>query len=509
MHPTLLSLALAAGALAAALVRPHDARIVEPRDCRWFDGTRTVAGARSMRAECAGARPPGDDTATRRARLVLPDSARLVAGRALTVRIAGAAPGETLVVRARRTLRVERRTGRRWATVTLPAASEATVVADGAGQIDLSRAVPVSGTWRDADGEALLWSMREARDTLAGELDRPSRTVAVALRHGDTVLDTATLHLVEPAPIVTRSVTLDGIAGTLVAPAGARRRPVVLVLHGSEGADSASVREMAMPFVALGYAAMGVAYYTGGRTGSFAGVPTAFDGIDVQGLARLRDWLGAQPEADTARTAIWGVSKGGELAMLAASRFRWPRAIVGCVPSDVMWAGFGRQTAQWDTLVSWRDGAVRLPAIPYVRYERVFADTLVTARQVHDESRAAVPAPLRVAARIPVERTRSPLLLIGGDADALWASGPMVDSIAATVRRLAPRVPVEAHRYAGAGHGLCGPGTQPVPWFGVERDPASLASARARADAWRRTVAFLARWLGAPREHASRDRASD
>jgi dienelactone hydrolase len=433
------------------------------------------------------------------ARLVVPDSGRLVEGRALTLRIAGAAPRETLVVRARRTVRIDRRVGTTWVPVVLPVASEATVVADAEGGVDLARTAPIAGSWRTVDADALLWSMRAARDTLDGELARPAGTIALALLRRGAGVDTATLRLVSPPAIVERAVTLDGIAGTLVAPAGARRRPVVLVLHGSEGADSASVRAMALPFVALGYAAFGVAYYGGGRPGAFVGVPAVFDAIDVRGLARVRDWLGAQPEADTARTAIWGVSKGGELAMLAASRFRWPRAIVGCVPSDVMWAGFGRQVADWDTLVSWRDGATRLPAIPYVRYERVFRDSTITPRMVHDESRAAAPDLAR-AARIPIERTRAPLLLIGGDADRLWDSGGMVDALATTMRRRAPRVPVELLRFADGGHGLCGPGTLPAPAYGGDDDPSAIGSARARALAWRRTVDFLARRLGPTRD---------
>jgi dienelactone hydrolase len=431
--------------------------------------------------------------------LELANAGRVVIGRALGVRIIGARAGDTLVLHARRTMRVERRVGTRWTTVVLPVASVATLVADRRGMVDLARARPLAGSWREADADALLWSMTAARDTQPGELIRPARDVPVQLYHRGRLVVSQALQLVDPAPLVERSVVLDGMAGTLVRPAGAHRRPLILVLHGSEGADSASVRALAMPFAALGYAAFGVAYYSGGRPATFPGVPTVFDGIDVRGLARLREWAGGQPEVDTARTAIWGVSKGGELALLAASRFTWPRAIVGCVPSDVMWAGFGRQTAVWDTLVSWRDGSVRLPAIPYVRYERVFIDSTVIPRRVHDESRVAAPA-LAQAARIPIERTRAPLLLIGGDADAIWASGPMVDSVVATMRRAAPRVPVEAMRVPDAGHGICGPGVQPVSWFGPDSLPTSRGSARARAEAWRRTVRFLAQHLGAPRD---------
>jgi len=54
------------------------------------------------------------------------------------------------------------------------------------------------------------------------------------------------------------------------------------------------------------------------------------------------------------------------------------------------------------------------------------------------------------------------------------------------------QAPVSAHTYADADHYICGVGTTPVSLFGPDTAPISEGTARSAADAWRRTLAFLA-----------------
>ncbi len=219
-------------------------------------------------------------------------------------------------------------------------------------------------------------------------------------------------------------------------------------------------------------------------------MPTAFDSIPVETLDRARAWLGQQPEADTSRTALWGVSKGAEFALVASARCDWVRATMACVPSDVMWAGYGRDPLPGETLTSWSDSGRRLPAIPYDRYDDVFAGK-ATLREVHDRSRVASPALAR-AARIPAEQIASPVLLLGAERDNVWSSGEMTRSLERGLRATARPLPLSVRTYPDADHYICGVGTTPVSLFGPDSAPISEGTARAAADAWQRTLAFLA-----------------
>ena len=434
------------------------------------------------------------DTPRSPPRLVVPDSGWVTTGDGARVRITGLRRGERCMLRARRSILVSRQVDTISVTDTVVVESWAEFAGTALGTIEVDRTTPVRGSWTTRDALGIFWSMRRVTPIDRAELSRSRSIVQLALMSGNTEIARGELRLRPSArPLTRRVVIADRLVGAFAAPAGVMHAPVVIALHGSEGGDTVSNKELATRFAARGYAAFAVSYVAYPWTGGLPGAPSAFDSIDVATLDRARAWLGAQPEADTSRTAVWGVSKGGEFAMVAAARRRWPRAIIGCVPSDVMWAGFGRAPAVGEVLASWSDNGRRLPAIPYDNYDDVFAGR-ATARQVHDRSRKAHPAET-TAARIPIEDATAPLLLLGSADDETWASGDMVRTLATTHFRDRARASVESHVYADAGHGICGTGTTPAAAYDAAETRVAAGTAHASADAWIRTMTFLRRVL--------------
>jgi len=426
--------------------------------------------------------------------LILPDSGWVTAGDGAHLRITGVPRGARVTLRARRTVLTTRRVDTLEVADTIVVESRAEYAGGGARVIDVDATAPTSGSWSGVDPLGLFWSMRRVTDARRDERLRDRAAIDLTIESRGAVVGRGTLRLrVSARKLVTTVVVADRLVGAFVAPQNARGAPVIIAMHGSEGGDTLANIALATRFAARGYAAFAVSYVAYPWNGGLPGVPTAFDSIDVAVLDRARNWVGAQSSADTSRTGVWGVSKGGEFAMVVAARRRWPRAVIGCVPSDVMWAGYGREPLAGEVLTSWSDSLRRLPAIPYDRYEDVFSG-LATPRQVHDRSRAAHPAEA-LNARIPIERSAAPILLLGSDRDEVWGSGPMVRSLAVTLTRSRPAVFLESTVYPNAGHGICGTGTASVAVFGDTTDVTSVASARAAADAWRRTQAFLARVL--------------
>lgn len=106
------------------------------------------------------------------------------------------------------------------------------------------------------------------------------------------------------------------LAGTLVLPAGTARHPAVVLFHGSgpQSRDMVTARWfIAQGFAALAYDKRGV----GESTGNFRAVP--FMDICGDGLAALA-YLKSRKEIDSQRIGVWGLSQGGWLGPLAASR---------------------------------------------------------------------------------------------------------------------------------------------------------------------------------------------
>ena len=106
------------------------------------------------------------------------------------------------------------------------------------------------------------------------------------------------------------------LAGTLVLPEGAPRYPAVVLFHGSgpQTRDLSTARWFAgQGFAALAYDKRGV----GESDGDFRAVP--FMELCDDGLAGI-DYLKSRSEIDAKRIGVWGLSQGGWLGPLAASR---------------------------------------------------------------------------------------------------------------------------------------------------------------------------------------------
>ncbi|WP_309234688.1 prolyl oligopeptidase family serine peptidase [Nocardia sp. XZ_19_385] len=103
--------------------------------------------------------------------------------------------------------------------------------------------------------------------------------------------------------------------GTLHAPAGATGRPGVVLVHGSGDGRGEHYNLVAEAFARAGIVALRYDKRTEGYTPSHRDYSLLADDA-LAGLAVLRN----RPEVDPARVGLWGLSEGGWVAPLAASR---------------------------------------------------------------------------------------------------------------------------------------------------------------------------------------------
>lgn len=383
------------------------------------------------------------------------------------IRIAGLQPGERATLIA----------SRRGSKDTF--SSSATFVADRQGRVDTARQAPVAGSYSGVDALGLYWSVTPRPTTPD---DPPVGQTIVTVR-ADGRVASARPALRQPDAdrySVRRDTPFPG--AVYARPAGGGRHPVIIVLGGSEGGAS-TAESMAPLFAANGYATLGLPYHNGFRDPPIAGLPDSFTDLPIDRLIAARDWLAQQPDADVDRLGVWGVSKGSEFALIAASTYPWIKAVVAVVPSDLVWEGWGRPGPK---TASFAIDGKPLPFQPYDDIEREIAAMREgkpgDLARAHADGRTRYPDRV-AAARIPIERYRGSLLLIAGEQDRTWPSAPMARNIAATRKRAG--LGTELLVYPGAGHGLAGPGT----------DPANPPTARGRAIAWRATFAMFDRAL--------------
>ncbi len=384
--------------------------------------------------------------------------------------------------------------------------AEAVFVADKNGDVSVDTAISVEGTYVGADALGLLWS--GTRMTESGDSSQ-AITQNVALRdNSDVLVRVERISMPSAEWLETRlrltngsrdlsfeEVRVPGLTGVFARPKETSDHPlpVILLLHGSEGGTWASAKDTAARFARLGYASFAVIYFAWPGTG-VPSAPQALMNIPLETLAKSRDWLLQQPNVNARTVAIWGVSKGAEFALVGATQYPWIERVVACVPSSVVWTGFGRALKPGELDSSWTIDGKELSVIDREGWEDVSA-LRWTSAFVHQRALDMASEEELQAARIRIERSHAKMLLLAADKDVVWPSALMTRQIEATLRAHGEKDEERSIVFPNASHFICGTGSEMRRVNLVRRpegdDPAPEADAHAAESGWEATKAFL------------------
>ena len=309
------------------------------------------------------------------------------------VSVTGLRPGSTVTVSAEAT----DRDGVRWS-------SRVDLGADANGTASLDRA-PTGGSYTGAHPMGLFTTMTPDKQldspyyTFAG----PDYRVTLKATAGGRQLASTTVVRQAAAAVGVRGRPLDrstGLHATLyLATDTTRQRPAVLAFGGSEGGERRDYA--ASMFAAHDYPVLSLAYF------GASGVPATLERIPLEYFARAAALLARQPGVDPRHVLAWGVSRGGEAALLLGVHY--PQLIHGVIAtstSDHVLAGLPDVHAPAWTL--------RGRPVPF--------------GSPSDFSSPG--APDSPASVIPVERIAGPVITVCGAADVLIPSCPFAEAIA-------------------------------------------------------------------------------
>ena len=287
----------------------------------------------------------------------------------------------------------------------------------------------------------------------------------------------------DPAP-EGRRITANGLVANYYTPRGDGKHAGILLLGGSEGGLGLGAGRMAKALQAAGFAVLHVSYF------GAPGQPPKLELVPLETFDRALVWLKAQGDVDAERIAIVGGSKGGEAALLVATRHPELRAVVAGMPSNVAWQGIDFNIVNMIVNPpngSWSLDGKPIPFLPYGQPKKFggpIADVYAAGLDALAQHEDAI---------IPIERTQAPVLLICGKADTLWPSCPMADQVKARAdAKGTPVVTVLA--YDNAGHGVFG---VPVEKSNPNYDKLDSLGGTdegnnaAREDSWPKIVAHL------------------
>jgi uncharacterized protein len=279
-------------------------------------------------------------------------------------------------------------------------------------------------------------------------------------------------------------INADGTVGVVFEPEGGSDRFVVMLGGSFGGIPEGPARRLAEH----GLTAFALGYF------GALGLPSGLVEIPVESLQRGID-LFRESYTGGRAVGLMGFSKGAELALvLAAQLGESIGPVVAVAPSHVVWFGLkppGPDLDRASDRSSWTLDGVPLTFLPFAGVEPVFNDRGLRTDVFFDLA-AYEPADVD-GARIPVERSVGPILLLSGDDDHQWPAEPMAAEI---VRRMADHGRADDVTnivYPGAGHVFLvqdfipPPGTGPLFDYGGSTEADSAAG----KDTWQRTAAFL------------------
>ncbi|HEV3057088.1 MAG TPA: acyl-CoA thioesterase/bile acid-CoA:amino acid N-acyltransferase family protein [Vicinamibacterales bacterium] len=387
--------------------------------------------------------------------------------------LSGLAPKATV------TIRVRGGEGDEWT-------SNAVFAADDTGQIDVTRAASMRGSYKGVDAMGLFWAIERRRGSASAtpaENDDADEEVAgtpeswtlTAEAGGQTLAQTTVRRRAVAEGVRVTPVRADGLVGTFYEPPDAGRHAAMLVLGGSEG----GIPRPAGPAGGLasrGYAVLALAYF------GVEGLPRGLSNIPLEYFGTAINWLAARPSVDANRIGVLGASRGAELALLLGTVDPRLRGVVAYMPSHVVVRGCCDPRA-W-----------------------LFAWTL-RGRPLATMPPPGRPDPVEAQrAEIQVERIHGPILLLSGKDDGVWPSAESATKIVARLQQHQFPFACESLVYDHTGHGISRP-YSPTTNLNGRRNPRSgrvvkrggtpSGTAKAREDSWGKMLAFVDRALAA------------
>lgn len=252
---------------------------------------------------------------------------------------------------------------------------------------------------------------------------------------------------------------------------GSTNKLGILLLGGSEGGKPRG--DLMRFFATNGYPTLAVAYF------KERGLPESLQLIPLEYFDKPIEWLQTNQQAHATRVAVFGVSRGAELALLLASSNPKVKGVIALSPSSVVWNGMPKELP----IVPCSSWILRGCPVPFMPYDSTKVTVPKDMHDIYVSFQEALKKKHMVEeATIKVERIHGPVLLASGHDDEIWPAEEMTDAICSRFKENGFKYKYVNLKYAEAGHTL-----DERRMFGGTFE----GNKRARVDLYERMLAFL------------------
>lgn len=262
-------------------------------------------------------------------------------------------------------------------------------------------------------------------------------------------------------------------------------KKVIIVLGGSEGNENIPLNVGAM-FAERGIDALGICYF------NVPGLPENLVRVPVEPLEKAVDWL---KNKGYEKVFVYGISKGGELALLAASLIPEICGVVALSPIHCIWGGMnGNKSMVSKTFTVESEFTFRGKDFPCMSAELTYGPAvrnLIRERQF--DLAYMYQRPLmnfNEETAIRVEDIQGDILFIYAREDLMWPSGDAVKYMMDRLKKHNWKYKATELSYEKASHILVPLNPSKLKMFKVERKFPEECK-RSRLDAFEKTLSWL------------------
>jgi len=243
------------------------------------------------------------------------------------------------------------------------------------------------------------------------------------------VLSTITGQESDSEAIQHKNFNEDGVHGKLYYKANSDKSPTIIVLSGSGGGIGYS-EQFGEPLAKEGFTVFALPYW------KYKNLPEKLSEIPLEYFYKAIDVLRENTHVDPDKIGMIGYSRGGELALLLASKSTDIKAVLGLSAGAYVAPNINFKN-WWNLKSAWTENGAGLDFLPKKRkvkrnnWKEVFKN--IKANRNRDSLIANFQDikrhPEFEKSAIKVENMRAPLLLISGGRDLTWSSESMSDYI--------------------------------------------------------------------------------